>query len=115
MNILHKKAFGGLLFLVLVMAALLFIPAWTFDYWQAWTFLAVYFALSLADHPLSHEKGCEAPGATDARGTDRREGTDSKNHHGFHVAGIYRPHCVPRTRSSLRMVARRMRRWRGMC
>lgn len=30
------------------MAALLFIPAWTLDYWQAWTFLAVYFASSLA-------------------------------------------------------------------
>jgi protein-S-isoprenylcysteine O-methyltransferase Ste14 len=48
MSILHKKAFGGLLFLLLVMAALLFIPAWTLDYWQAWTFLAVYFASSLA-------------------------------------------------------------------
>lgn len=45
---MHKKAFGGLLFLLLVMAALLFIPAWTQDYWQAWTFLAVYFASSLA-------------------------------------------------------------------
>jgi protein-S-isoprenylcysteine O-methyltransferase Ste14 len=30
------------------MAALLFIPAGTLDYWQAWTFLAVYFTLSLA-------------------------------------------------------------------
>lgn len=30
------------------MAALLFIPAWTLDYWQAWTFLAVYFGWSLA-------------------------------------------------------------------
>jgi protein-S-isoprenylcysteine O-methyltransferase Ste14 len=30
------------------MGALLFIPAWTLDYWQAWTFLAVYFASSLA-------------------------------------------------------------------
>jgi len=48
MNILNIKAFGGLLFLLLVMAALLFIPARTLDYWQAWTFLAVYFALSLA-------------------------------------------------------------------
>ncbi len=44
---LRAKAFGGLLFLFLVMAALLFIPAWTFDYWQAWTFLAVYFASAL--------------------------------------------------------------------
>jgi protein-S-isoprenylcysteine O-methyltransferase Ste14 len=48
MNTLNKKAFGGLLFLLLVMAALLFIPAWTLDFWQAWMFLAVYFASSLA-------------------------------------------------------------------
>jgi protein-S-isoprenylcysteine O-methyltransferase Ste14 len=48
MNTLHKKAFGSLLLLALAMAALLFIPAGTLDYWQAWTFLAVYFALSLA-------------------------------------------------------------------
>jgi protein-S-isoprenylcysteine O-methyltransferase Ste14 len=48
MNIRNVRAFGGLLFLLLVMAALLFIPAWTLDYWQAWTFLAIYFASSLA-------------------------------------------------------------------
>jgi protein-S-isoprenylcysteine O-methyltransferase Ste14 len=48
MSILTIKAFGGLLFLLVVMAALLFVPAGTLDYWQAWTFLAVYFALSLA-------------------------------------------------------------------
>jgi protein-S-isoprenylcysteine O-methyltransferase Ste14 len=48
MNTLNKRAFGGLLFHFVAMAALLFIPAWTFDYWQAWTFMAVYFALSLA-------------------------------------------------------------------
>jgi hypothetical protein len=48
MNSLNRKAFGGLLFLFVVMAALLFIPAVTLDYWQAWLFLAVYFSLSLA-------------------------------------------------------------------
>jgi protein-S-isoprenylcysteine O-methyltransferase Ste14 len=48
MTILNLKAFGGLLFLLLVMAALLFIPAWTLDYWQAWAFLTVYFASCLA-------------------------------------------------------------------
>jgi protein-S-isoprenylcysteine O-methyltransferase Ste14 len=47
-KMLNVKAFGGLLFLFLAMTALLFIPAWTLDYWQAWTFLAVYFACSLA-------------------------------------------------------------------
>lgn len=30
------------------MAALLFIPAWTLDYWQAWVFLAVFFLSALA-------------------------------------------------------------------
>jgi len=45
---LNRKAFRGLLFLLLVMVALLFIPAGTLDYWQAWTFLAVYFVSSLA-------------------------------------------------------------------
>src|ERR1039457_4677801 len=48
MNILNMKAFGGLLFLVVVMGALLFISAWTLNYWQAGTFLTVYFASSLA-------------------------------------------------------------------
>ena len=48
MNTLNIKAFAGLLFLFLVMAALLFIPARTLDWWQAWTFLTVYFASSLA-------------------------------------------------------------------
>lgn len=48
MNPLHRKAFLSLLVLLLAMAALLFVPAGTFDYWQAWTFLAVYFAWSLA-------------------------------------------------------------------
>jgi protein-S-isoprenylcysteine O-methyltransferase Ste14 len=48
MSALNVRAFAGLLFLLLAMAALLFIPAWTLDYWQAWIFLAVYFASSLA-------------------------------------------------------------------
>jgi protein-S-isoprenylcysteine O-methyltransferase Ste14 len=48
MSSLHRQAFGGLAVVVLVMAFLLFIVAGTIDYWQAWTFLAVYFAASLA-------------------------------------------------------------------
>ena len=39
MRILIIKAFSRMLFLLLVMAALLFIPAGTLDYWQAWTFI----------------------------------------------------------------------------
>ncbi len=48
MDPLHKKALGGLAILLLVMALLLFVPAGTVRYWQAWIFLAVYFACSLA-------------------------------------------------------------------
>jgi protein-S-isoprenylcysteine O-methyltransferase Ste14 len=48
MNSPKMKAFSGLLFLLLVVAALLFIPAWTLIYWQAWTFLAVFGASSVA-------------------------------------------------------------------
>jgi protein-S-isoprenylcysteine O-methyltransferase Ste14 len=46
--LVNKKAFGGLLFLLFVMAALLFVPAWTPRYWQAWTFLALFGASALA-------------------------------------------------------------------
>jgi protein-S-isoprenylcysteine O-methyltransferase Ste14 len=48
MNIRNVKTLGGLVLLVLFIAVLLFAPAGTFRYWQAWTFLAVYFAASLA-------------------------------------------------------------------
>ena len=44
MKNLGMQAFGGFLFLFLVMSSSIFLPAWTFDYWQAWTFLAVFFA-----------------------------------------------------------------------
>ena len=37
------KAFAGLLGLLVTMAALLFLPAQTLDYWQAWVFLTVFF------------------------------------------------------------------------
>lgn len=48
MTRLAKKAYRAVCIIVAVMAALLFAVAGTLDYWQAWTFLAVYFASSLA-------------------------------------------------------------------
>ena len=41
------KTFFSLAVLILVMGGLIFIPAGTLDYWQAWLFLACYFAASL--------------------------------------------------------------------
>jgi protein-S-isoprenylcysteine O-methyltransferase Ste14 len=35
------QALGGLLSLFAISFALLFLPAWTLNYWQAWTYLAV--------------------------------------------------------------------------
>jgi len=48
MKNLNIKAFGGLLFLLVALGALLFIPAGTFAYWQAWVFLAVFGFCTLA-------------------------------------------------------------------
>jgi protein-S-isoprenylcysteine O-methyltransferase Ste14 len=48
MNTLKKKALRGLLILFLVMAALLFLPAGTFRWWQAWAYLVVFFGASIA-------------------------------------------------------------------
>ena len=42
MKDLNKKAFGGLSFLLLLISISLFLSAWTFNYWQAWVFLAVF-------------------------------------------------------------------------
>jgi protein-S-isoprenylcysteine O-methyltransferase Ste14 len=48
MDALARKAFEGLVGMVLVMAGLLFGIAWTLDWWQAWLCLAVYFGCSIA-------------------------------------------------------------------
>jgi protein-S-isoprenylcysteine O-methyltransferase Ste14 len=48
MNDLNKRAWGGTLFLIACVAAMLFVPARTFHYWQAWIFLAAFFLPVLA-------------------------------------------------------------------
>jgi protein-S-isoprenylcysteine O-methyltransferase Ste14 len=46
MDNLFVKAVGGLLYVLVSISALIFLSAWTFNYWQAWIFLAV-FAVSI--------------------------------------------------------------------
>jgi protein-S-isoprenylcysteine O-methyltransferase Ste14 len=48
MTELNKRVFGSLLWFFPLVAALIFVPAGTLDYWQAWVFLIVYFSSSLA-------------------------------------------------------------------
>jgi protein-S-isoprenylcysteine O-methyltransferase Ste14 len=47
-NNLTSQAIKGLVGLFFAMAAVLFGLPWTFDWWQAWLFLSVYFACSIA-------------------------------------------------------------------
>jgi protein-S-isoprenylcysteine O-methyltransferase Ste14 len=45
---LNIRAIGWLLVLLVAVGAVLFAPAWTFNYWQAWVFLSVFGLSSLA-------------------------------------------------------------------
>jgi len=47
MMTLTMKAFTGLLNVLVGLILLVFVPAWTFRYWQGWLFLAVFFGSSL--------------------------------------------------------------------
>jgi protein-S-isoprenylcysteine O-methyltransferase Ste14 len=48
MNNLTVRAARGIAQLAIVMAAFLFVPAGTLDYWQAWVFLVVFFTATIA-------------------------------------------------------------------
>src|SRR5262245_61004487 len=47
MSNLKARAWRGLLFLAMAMGLVLFSVAGTIEYWQAWAYLAVYFAGSV--------------------------------------------------------------------
>jgi protein-S-isoprenylcysteine O-methyltransferase Ste14 len=53
------RAFGGLLFLVVIMAGAIFASAWSVDYWQAWIFLTVFAvsALAITLYLMRHDPG----------------------------------------------------------
>ncbi|MBV8392200.1 MAG: isoprenylcysteine carboxylmethyltransferase family protein [Alphaproteobacteria bacterium] len=48
MSELHKRAWQGTAGMILGMAAILFVVPWTLAWWQAWLFLAVWLACSVA-------------------------------------------------------------------
>ncbi len=41
------KAIAGFLQLAALLALMLFLPAWTLQYWKAWVYLAVFLGSSL--------------------------------------------------------------------
>jgi protein-S-isoprenylcysteine O-methyltransferase Ste14 len=48
MKNLTVKALSSVSFMVVGLGALIFLPAWTFNYWQGWVLLAVYGGANLA-------------------------------------------------------------------
>ena len=46
-NNLNIKAWLGIVFLAIAMGLLLFVPAGTINYWEAWVYLAVFFGASI--------------------------------------------------------------------
>ena len=78
------QALASSLFGLVFFGVLLFWPAGTFDYWQAWVFIAVFAAMSTgADRVLGVRKpdGAAAP---HAGGPDRGDQTAAENHHRRH-------------------------------
>jgi|SRR5208337_2124479 len=75
MSAVNIRAFAGLLQLLIIMAAIIFLPAWTFDYWQGWIFLTVLSASVLAitiylmknDPKLLERRTNAGPGAEQQR------------------------------------------------
>jgi protein-S-isoprenylcysteine O-methyltransferase Ste14 len=57
MNDLHRRALAGLLNLTAMLAASVFLPAWTLHYWQAWLFLCAFLVptLAVAVYLVSHD------------------------------------------------------------
>ena len=47
MGNVYVKALSSMVAVMVCMGALLFLPAWPLDYWQAWAFLALYTAAGL--------------------------------------------------------------------
>ena len=70
------KAIAGFLQLAAILALLLFLPAWTLHYWQAWTYLAVFLGSSLLisidlwfrDRQLLERRLKAGPGAEGRKG-----------------------------------------------
>lgn len=48
MDDLNRKAWFGIASLAAAMALVLFLCAWTIDYWQAWLYLAIFFGASIS-------------------------------------------------------------------
>jgi protein-S-isoprenylcysteine O-methyltransferase Ste14 len=59
MKELTKKAFTGLIWLQIIVAVMLFTPAWTLHFWEAWAYWLLFSVLStvITFYFLKHDPG----------------------------------------------------------
>ena len=59
MKELTKKAFTGLIWLQIIVAVMLFAPAWTLHFWEAWAYWLLFSALStvITFYFMKHDPG----------------------------------------------------------
>ena len=89
MNNLYFRALRSSIFGFIVMAALLFVPAGTLDYWQAYVYGRLRGSVG-RHHGVSRETRSAASGAAHEGRANGGKGNDSKDHHGFRAAGVHR-------------------------
>ena len=84
-----RKGLVSLAGLALAMGALIFVPAGTLDYWQAWLFVGCYFGASVVvslwlmrNDPALLERRM--------RGGPLAEGERNQNHHDDHLDRVRR-------------------------
>src|SRR5262245_13387789 len=86
------------------MGALLFGPAGTTRYWQAWVYIAIYVAASIPTMRYLVRKDPELLERRMRGGPMFGEGTHSAARHDVHVTWLYRAARRARARPTLRVV-----------
>ena len=113
MKNLNAKAWLALAVLAIVMALLLFVPAGTVRYWQAWVYLYDLHGCLGPHDALSPAKGPRAARASDERRSDRGDATGSEAHHVVCVDRLHRSPDRAGARPSFRVDHRAARGYRG--
>ena len=79
MQELTKKAITGLIWLQIVTAIMLFAPAWTLNFWEAWAYWLLFSVLStvITFYFLKHDPGLVEAGSRPGRPPNTRRARKS--------------------------------------
>jgi hypothetical protein len=100
MQELTKKAITGLIWLQIIMAVMLFAPAWTLHFWEAWAFWLLFSVLStvITFYFLKHDPGLVESRLKAGPTAEHEKPEDHLNADGH---SLVRPHHRARTRTTL--------------